>query len=221
MTCTTHGSSPLTRGKRGEVGEPLLGGRLIPAHAGKTSLRLGDGEGVEAHPRSRGENTCWPSTRSISRGSSPLTRGKRKLGLPGKFSLRLIPAHAGKTCRALTIRSTGGAHPRSRGENVPLDFVPRGKRGSSPLTRGKRPDQAGCRDHLRLIPAHAGKTAQDVIRLSRHTAHPRSRGENASAVSCTASIRGSSPLTRGKRPSHRSFSVRTGLIPAHAGKTGD
>ena len=71
-------------------------------------------------------------------GSSPLTRGKP--GSDGKASCRwgLIPAHAGKTGRAGRRAGDGGAHPRSRGENV--DEL------------RERFEDAG------LIPAHAGKT---------------------------------------------------------------
>ena len=76
----THGqggSSPLTRGKRPLPSREGAGGRLIPAHAGKT--RTGT-----SPPRS----TC---------GSSPLTRGKLGCPLRTNQSSRLIPAHAGKT----------------------------------------------------------------------------------------------------------------------------
>ena len=96
----THaGSSPLTRGKPGSAMRPVMVAGLIPAHAGKTAASGGPtnpgglipahaGKTSEAirrscliwaHPRSRGENVhtmvcppCW-------RGSSPLTRGKRRL----------------------------------------------------------------------------------------------------------------------------------------------
>ena len=53
----TGGSSPLTRGKRcGEVGLPVCA-RLIPAHAGKTTIMRIHVDASAAHPRSRGENT--------------------------------------------------------------------------------------------------------------------------------------------------------------------
>ena len=50
------GSSPLTRGKRREVGGYVLRRGLIPAHAGKTSPRRSARPRRWAHPRSRGEN---------------------------------------------------------------------------------------------------------------------------------------------------------------------
>ena len=71
--------------------------------------------------------------------------------------------------------------------------------GSSPLTRGKHPDDGADGRRMGLIPAHAGKTLpRDSFKCGRR-AHPRSRGENAAPGSAL-----------GQYP---------GLIPAHAGKT--
>ena len=50
------GSSPLTRGKPVLLAAWCQTRRLIPAHAGKTSLRGTRVVGRAAHPRSRGEN---------------------------------------------------------------------------------------------------------------------------------------------------------------------
>ena len=154
------GSSPLTRGKL--VGRQSFACvlRLIPAHAGKTPRNRRSCRCRRAHPRSRGENSIPPVTRAAWRGSSPLTRGKHALVGAGAGGVRLIPAHAGKTVVADLDGAPTAAHPRSRGENG-LDCVKlRVRLGSSPLTRGKRRSRAGLASSLRLIPAHAGKTAQ-------------------------------------------------------------
>ena len=50
------GSSPLTRGKRGDGNSPGFAARLIPAHAGKTTATMQRAVARKAHPRSRGEN---------------------------------------------------------------------------------------------------------------------------------------------------------------------
>ena len=50
------GSSPLTRGKPVEGPRRLFERGLIPAHAGKTQVRMVELERNWAHPRSRGEN---------------------------------------------------------------------------------------------------------------------------------------------------------------------
>ena len=158
-----------------------------------------------------GEVAAW--------GSSPLTRGKLRHLLAQARRGRLIPAHAGKTASLRLEVRTGGAHPRSRGEN--LQCLPEGKQqvGSSPLTRGKRPRHPRPRAGLRLIPAHAGKTFPPSRATTSAPAHPRSRGENDWNPRGVAVSHGSSPLTRGKLKEVVSIWKIPGLIPAHAGKT--
>ena len=70
----------------------------------------------------------------------------------------LIPAHAGKTSSAAISTVIPTAHPRSRGENLPLKRRACRSAGSSPLTRGKQGHAPCLRDISGLIPAHAGKT---------------------------------------------------------------
>ena len=70
-----------------------------------------------AHPRSRGENSVALLNECPTAGSSPLTRGKQQRLDRGSVAPRLIPAHAGKTTRAVTRLRALSAHPRSRGEN--------------------------------------------------------------------------------------------------------
>ena len=131
------GSSPLTRGKREDRAREVLGGGLIPAHAGKTSPAAPSLSHRRAHPRSRGENRGQHGDDLSVLGSSPLTRGKL-LYLGFTFRpLRLIPAHAGKTLRSSGCSGSMWAHPRSRGENSDLVEYARASGGSSPLTRGK------------------------------------------------------------------------------------
>ena len=72
---------------------------------------------------------------------------------------------------------------------------------------------------LRLIPAHAGKTAPHDAGAWRVPAHPRSRGENSLAQTSNSLSWGSSPLTRGKPAAKFPELNALGLIPAHAGKT--
>ena len=91
------GSSPLTRGKQEANGGLEIDGRLIPAHAGKTSAPRVAAARSWAHPRSRGENPTLLITTPHVQGSSPLTRGKRTRTNVENVLERLIPAHAGKT----------------------------------------------------------------------------------------------------------------------------
>ena len=152
------GSSPLTRGKpiNGHIVVGPAG--LIPAHAGKTFAPRTIGVCLRAHPRSRGENhECFGGALACD-GSSPLTRGKHRRIRHSERRRRLIPAHAGKTVQVYVGDREGGAHPRSRGENIPCASATCDARGSSPLTRGKRTGNREQGITPRLIPAHAGKT---------------------------------------------------------------
>ena len=213
------GSSPLTRGKRPARIEAFSRRRLIPAHAGKTRPGGGAARGCAAHPRSRGENVQPATSEQVDAGSSPLTRGKpeRAMYMPAKPGL--IPAHAGKTGRRRDSRPQPRAHPRSRGENAIPSRGDGGRRGSSPLTRGKPGPICPKRSCRRLIPAHAGKTTPARCASEGPGAHPRSRGENLSGLRRRLSGNGSSPLTRGKLFGVLPVGEEGRLIPAHAGKT--
>ena len=214
-----HGSSPLTRGKLHVFPEHLRTGRLIPAHAGKTRSAGPRRGSSRAHPRSRGENIRVMSSTRGAWGSSPLTRGKHRLGQSVDRVPGLIPAHAGKTWKPTRRRQSDSAHPRSRGENVETKDRGRLGDGSSPLTRGKHFLRGNRNGGERLIPAHAGKTRRPTPYRTAPEAHPRSRGENVEPLDRVAVHEGSSPLTRGKRgPLPRPLG-RVRLIPAHAGKT--
>ena len=213
------GSSPLTRGKPNPPHNARNRGRLIPAHAGKTS-RSGAGYPCHpAHPRSRGENITRVVRVVCPHGSSPLTRGKPLVSERLKLGKGLIPAHAGKTIDGFIGGIKSAAHPRSRGENSHPGWIGSRSSGSSPLTRGKLCDLVPVLRLERLIPAHAGKTSGRGLRTNAGPAHPRSRGENGhtkGTVKCTS---GSSPLTRGKPDGKLRTSNMSRLIPAHAGKT--
>ena len=213
------GSSPLTRGKRDARAELLVGGGLIPAHAGKTWSRPGGSNGRRAHPRSRGENIVDKPNVLAGLGSSPLTRGKHAGRVHAGNLRRLIPAHAGKTTGKMAMCPDPTAHPRSRGENAAErpggDVVG----GSSPLTRGKLYPEWVKDLTRRLIPAHAGKTSRWSCRSCWPGAHPRSRGENPDIPNRFLIVEGSSPLTRGKLGDQPQHGRQRGLIPAHAGKT--
>ena len=220
MPCRRQAAHPRSRGENyypQRIVVKKIG--LIPAHAGKTNLSSCGCTLRRAHPRSRGENAGSGLPGACAPGSSPLTRGKHPRLAVRRLPRRLIPAHAGKT-RPPQRESPGPeAHPRSRGENSHWPDVNTGSGGSSPLTRGK-PHTRGRRPHQPgLIPAHAGKTYRVKSDNVAGRAHPRSRGENSAAYPARPSLRGSSPLTRGKRILLLTSFDEGRLIPAHAGKT--
>ena len=80
------GSSPLTRGKLKRHVHVAVVGRLIPAHAGKTTRSGESWSDPPAHPRSRGENDGERYTGDAQPGSSPLTRGKLWVARSGEPS---------------------------------------------------------------------------------------------------------------------------------------
>ena len=92
--------------------------------------------------------------------------------------------------------------------------------GSSPRGRGKPPDRLNHRADPRLIPAWAGKTARAVSAAPTAGAHPRVGGENYKQIGMDEARAGSSPRGRGKPEEGRTGTLRGGLIPAWAGKTG-
>ena len=235
------GSSPLTRGKLGDLPKDCLATRLIPAHAGKTLPCTSLLPKKRAHPRSRGENSKTISPVVLEAGSSPLTRGKPAGPFHDVRLEGLIPAHAGKTRRSsLSRHGAAGSSPLTRGKlstegmrSTASWLIPAhagktrnarilgNKLGAHPRSRGENALKRAARNNDGwLIPAHAGKTPAGKAVACPTWAHPRSRGENPRALDRAPDLGGSSPLTRGKRCVCRVDGVVQGLIPAHAGKTG-
>ena len=91
--------------------------------------------------------------------------------------------------------------------------------GSSPRMRGKPRQACHCFARAGLIPAHAGKTSLPTPEARRSAAHPRACGENTGPGQKTRTRPGSSPRMRGKPLIWASIVGKSGLIPAHAGKT--
>ena len=97
LSLSYSGSSPRGRGKRRGVAGQRIGGRLIPARAGKTSPKPSLRASCRAHPRAGGENQRPPALRGGQTGSSPRRRGKPARDLLEPVRVGLIPAQAGKT----------------------------------------------------------------------------------------------------------------------------
>ena len=152
------GSPPHTRGKLFSTCLFRYYHRLTPAHAGKTAYRRSYSRKGKAHPRTRGENRrIGPKPKSIL-GSPPHTRGKPAKAWGNLRTLRLTPAHAGKTKADADGKAQGQAHPRTRGENDSRTKSIKEKLGSPPHTRGKLTMLIAFSAIIRLTPAHAGKT---------------------------------------------------------------
>ena len=71
--------------------------------------------------------------------------------------------------------------------------------GSSPRMRGKPPQGEPRQPDERIIPAHAGQTAQEWVRTRCRPDHPRACGANSEITARSATAYGSSPRMRGKQ----------------------
>ena len=134
--------------------------------------------GARDHPRIRGEHPERLSCRLRAGGSSPHTRGAR--GASGARIVRggIIPAYAGSTTSPRPRLLRRPDHPRIRGEHACPVRASAAKVGSSPHTRGALevgPVDGGVGG---IIPAYAGSTPTTDAEPSRHTDHPRIRGEH-------------------------------------------
>ena len=195
----TQGSSPHTRGAL-LFDRPLIHRRrIIPAYAGST-------------PGTRTDHLGYV-------GSSPHTRGARQR-IGGRLpSARIIPAYAGSTAPWTTANCPPGDHPRIRGEHLRRAAGRRRAGGSSPHTRGARPDGAALLLGGGIIPAYAGSTPSTSGQVGGDADHPRIRGEH-NVASCPHMTRaGSSPHTRGAPSQLVDESARPRIIPAYAGST--
>ena len=172
------GSSPRGRGKRRGGARRVRPVGLIPARAGKTYSARRAHTRPRAHPRAGGENECVRLSPHMEDGSSPRGRGKRSGRARSRLARRLIPARAGKTPFLTAAITRAQAHPRAGGENPDRASAKVTTSGSSPRGRGKQWGRGTDAAMARLIPARAGKTANETPITERAGAHPRAGGEN-------------------------------------------
>ena len=213
------GSSPPTRGTPLPVMRPGKYPRFIPAYAGNTfclSIWLAR---VPVHPRLRGEHLPYFFRASAHSGSSPPTRGTRRLAMPRHFQTRFIPAYAGNTLTRHGTNTLFTVHPRLRGEHASQIRVSLGAEGSSPPTRGTPASVQRCCQVMRFIPAYAGNTGPWRRRRRHRSVHPRLRGEHVLAGDGVGGRGGSSPPTRGTQAADPRPGVSARFIPAYAGNT--
>ena len=189
---------PRIRGEHVSVLTVMLTGRgIIPAYAGSTPAPTPRKAGPWDHPRIRGEHRSAGGRGSLSRGSSPHTRGARPESAGRATSWRIIPAYAGSTHAPSTAHADTGDHPRIRGEHRFEWLHTLWVRGSSPHTRGARCGSDRRRVRVGIIPAYAGSTISSRTPAAGHGDHPRIRGEHDVARIGVVYGSGSSPHTRG------------------------
>ena len=146
-------------------------------------------------------------------------RGKLLRSLPLRRLPRITPAHAGKTYRLRAADYGSEDHPRACGENSLRTHRRQRRRGSPPRMRGKPSKSYAYNSRVRITPAHAGKTPPRVGAGQLTGDHPRACGENLRTLRAVILLSGSPPRMRGKHCPFCSYKYRTGITPAHAGKT--
>ncbi len=213
------GSSPLAGRRRvRHLLRPPVGG-LIPARGETTSSAHPWCPTVQAHPRSRGDDSHVRCVTRFEPGSSPLAGRRPAVSAPVLVLLGLIPARGETTATKARILNVNRAHPRSRGDDIESVSTTGGTIGSSPLA-GRR--LRGARVHpprRRLIPAR-GETTRCRARASRSCgAHPRSRGDDFVHDTTMFEPDGSSPLAGRRRSRVRPRGASPGLIPARGETT--
>ena len=213
------GSSPHARGARTEENHERRCAGIIPACAGSTRARSRLPRRLWDHPRMRGEHASTRGWGSPSLGSSPHARGARTRASPAPGRRGIIPACAGSTRASVSARRNRGDHPRMRGEHAyQIGLIPEGK-GSSPHARGAQPGDFEALAPAGIIPACAGSTCPEHLRLRLQGDHPRMRGEHVVPVICAYNLMGSSPHARGAHRERFVGERRGGIIPACAGST--
>ena len=194
-----NGSSPRMRGKHSNTVAEKHPIRIIPAHAGQTTVFDGLKSIDADHPRACGANgTLLISARPLG-GSSPRMRGKPRGSGNAVHGRRIIPAHAGQTTSNYTAKMKAADHPRACGANRTLNNGSNVVNGSSPRMRGKPGHGQFSFRVERIIPAHAGQTPTCSASTCATTDHPRACGANRAPVVPSAARGGSSPRMRGKR----------------------
>ena len=173
--------------------------RFIPAYAGNSRHYRQKSAFHPVHPRLRGELRRCKYCCHLDGGSSPLTRGTRRIKSRVVALSRFIPAYAGNSDK----------RPRPRRE----------QHGSSPLTRGTQKPPRSLNSLRRFIPAYAGNSVAGVPARNRRTVHPRLRGELLQRGQTKSQESGSSPLTRGTHRIQANKSDLNRFIPAYAGNS--
>ena len=97
--------------------------------------------------------------------------------LLGRGSVRITPAHAGKSRHIVGKRIDERDHPRTRGEKPMATLTSTARTGSPPHTRGKGVQLQGGVVPPGITPARAGKRATWRWPCSSTRDHPRACGE--------------------------------------------
>ena len=112
-----YGSSPHMRGTLFGAVVFIWPTRIIPAHAGNTSVLTAFMTFSKDHPRTCGEHSPHWMANLPRMGSSPHMRGTQAHPAWSGRGIRIIPAHAGNTRKTFSSNGTKWDHPRTCGEH--------------------------------------------------------------------------------------------------------
>ncbi len=146
-------------------------------------------------------------------------RGKGPSTTRCSAAWRITPAHAGKRRQSSSSRRASGDHPRTCGEKSPAPDILPMDIGSPPHMRGKAVQLWWLSRRLRITPAHAGKRLGTRHQENALRDHPRTCGEKLHLRRPAGCNAGSPPHMRGKGRGGRRVYGRSGITPAHAGKS--
>ena len=192
-----QGSSPRIRGTLIHFRLATHGAGIIPAYAGNTYDGVGYSRPDRDHPRVCGEHRKRRNVMPDATGSSPRMRGTQYLVHFVLHLLGIIPAYAGNTNPFTSYSITDEDHPRVCGEH-PIPHIPRDvTQGSSPRMRGTPLYSTPIGWNDGIIPAYAGNTSLDMVRILVCRDHPRVCGEHERYRQSYRQTVGSSPRMRG------------------------
>ena len=104
-------------------------------------------------------------------------RGKVQSSTEMLSDLWITPAHAGKSDYMTGACTAVVDHPRTCGEKFIQIFIHITLDGSPPHMRGKAFFRKNIHKHIRITPAHAGKSKIDQRSEPKFWDHPRTCGE--------------------------------------------
>ena len=146
-------------------------------------------------------------------------RGKVPASAVRSAAFGITPAHAGKRMSAKPCASRFQDHPRTCGEKWLTSGCWSPSQGSPPHMRGKVSKYAAKPADYRITPAHAGKSASLCSCAWLPGDHPRTCGEKSALPGPAIAVQGSPPHMRGKGIDRSAHTDKSGITPAHAGKS--
>ena len=150
----------------------------IPACAGKTFAMSRSPFVVMVDPRVCGEDFASAWALVCAWGRSPRVRGRLSTSLPAASATRSIPACAGKTACADSMRISRRVDPRVCGEDSKACSPGSLESGRSPRVRGRRRQGHKALFGQGSIPACAGKTLGKSCMITVVQVDPRVCGED-------------------------------------------